>query len=764
MTARSPAGYPAVRARHGFTQDYFDTEFAQQRPTTKGPLVARIRHALGRKWKRRGAKPRFLGCFPIVSWLRHYDPRHDLLPDLLTGITLAVFHVPQSFGYSLLAGVSPIYGLYTSLFPMLMYAVFGTSRHASIGAFAVVSIMTGNLVEENKHEYTAAEVATTLSFLVGLYQLLFGLLRLGSLSVFLSEQLVSGFTAGVSVHIGSSQLPGLFGIDVTVYSGPFHLIKGYIEFFHRIAETHLPTLALSVTSFVIMLLIKIFVDPLILKKVGIPFPIEMVVVIFGTLLSHHLNLEGYNMSVIDHIAPEMPRPHAPVFSGQLISHLAAPALAVSIVSYAITISLGRIFARKHKYAIDPNQEFLALGACNMFGAFFACFPVGASVPRSSIQEGAGGKTQVVSFVNSVIIFIVITCLSSYFEKLPVAILCTIIFVSLKKVFLQVKDFQRFWNISKIDGNIWMVSFLATVLVDVQFGLVIGIIFSLLTLIYQIKRPKACLLGSIPNTDFYVPVKDYGVAAEVPGVKVFHFGGPIHFANADYFRSEVLRKLNFNVNTQDKPTWKTPRKPPVASSAKARNVIRIREPSCSFSANAAVPAFETRPTEPVYMTGEPIAGVGRPSYIIFDFSRVSFVDGTSINTMMEVCKEYRDMGISIFLAACSVSVFRMLKKGGVLDVLPTAKFFPSVHDAVLHTRHDKKVPSFTYVLPKANGKCAPTSPRAGFPQSDSAKRGHLKDSSGDHNGNAILTYGIDGVGSRQPSTNSLCCSARDTRAS
>ncbi|KAK8762781.1 hypothetical protein V5799_025959 [Amblyomma americanum] len=304
MTARSPAGYPAVRARHGFTQDYFDTEFAQQRPTTKGPLVARIRHALGRKWKRRGAKPRFLGCFPIVSWLREYDPRHDLLPDLLTGITLAVFHVPQIV-------------------------------HALVHA-----------------------------------QLLFGLLRLGSLSVFLSEQLVSGFTAGVSVHIGSSQLPGLFGIDVTVYSGPFHLIKGYIEFFHRIAETHLPTLALSVTSFVIMLLIKIFVDPLLLKKVGIPFPIEMVVV--------------------------------------------------------------------------------------------------------------------VSFVNSVIIFIVITCLSSYFEKLPVA----------------------------------------------------------------------------------------------------------------------------------------------------RNVIRIREPSCSFSANAAVPAFETRPTEPVYMTGEPIAGVGRPSYIIFDFSRVSFVDGTSINTMME----------------------------------------------------------------------------------------------------------------------------------
>ncbi|XP_077529287.1 prestin-like [Haemaphysalis longicornis] len=699
MNPRSPAGFAAARARHGFTQDCFDVEFAQQRPTTKGPLGERLRHALRRKWNRRRVKSVLLGCFPIVTWLRYYDPRRDLLPDLLTGITLAVFHVPQSFGYSLLAGVSPIYGLYTSLFPMIMYAIFGSSRHASIGAFAVVSIMTGNLVEENKHDYTAAEVATTLSFLVGVYQLLFGFLRLGNLSVFLSEQLVSGFTAGVSVHIGSSQLPGLFGIDVTVYSGPFLLIKSNVEFFHRIAQTHLPTLALSVTSFTLMLLIKIFVDPLLLKKLGIPVPIEMVVVIFGTLVSNHLNLEGYNMSVIEHIAHEMPRPHVPVFSAQLLTHLAAPALAVSVVSYAITISLGRIFSRKHKYNIDPNQEFIALGASNMFGAFFACFPVGASVPRSSIQEGAGGRTQVVSFVNSIIIFIVITCLSSYFEKLPVAILCTVIFISLKKVFLQVRDFQRFWRVSRIDGNIWMVSFLATVLVDVQFGLIIGILFSLLTLIYQIKRPKACLLGSIPNTDFYVPVKDYGVAAEIPGVKVFHFGGPIHFANSDYFRSEVYRKLRIDARSApEKPTWMTLRLKSSANNTKAkRNVIKIREPSCSFTAGGAIAQFETRPTDAVYMTTEPVAALGRPAYIIFDFSRVSFVDGTSIGTMTEIFQEYRNLGIHIHIAACSVPVFAMLKRGGVLDALPSAKFFPSVHDAVLHVRHDKKAAHTTTVL-------------------------------------------------------------------
>ncbi|KAM7300231.1 solute carrier family 26 member 6 [Ixodes scapularis] len=689
MTQR---GYQA-RTRHVFNQDRFNVEFANV-PTARGSPVTRIRHALGRKWNRRRVKSKLLGWFPIVTWVREYDLRHDLLPDLLTGVTLAVFHVPQSFGYSLLAGVSPIYGLYTSLFPMIMYAIFGTSRHASIGAFAVVSIMTGILVEENKQEYSAADVAATLSFLVGLYQLAFHALGLGSLSVFLSEQLVSGFTAGVSVHIGSSQLPGLFGINITLYSGPFLLVKSYAEFFHRIAETHLPTLALSATSFILMLLVKILCDPFVTSKIGVPVPIEMVVVIMGTLLSKHLNLESYNMSVIDHIAHEMPRPHLPVLEAPLLCHVAAPALAVSVVSYAITISLGRVFARKHKYIVNPNQEFLALGASNLFGAMFACFPVGASVPRSSIQEGAGGKTQVVSFVNSLLILIVITCLSPYFEKLPVAILSTIIFISLKKVFLQVKDFKRFWKVSKIDGNIWLVSFLATVIVDVQFGLVIGIIFSLLTLVYQIKKPKTCLLGSIPNTDFYVPLKSYGLASEISSVKVFHFGGPIHFANAEYFRSEVAKKTGISTTY----TKKKPKRVPF-SDLFTSNGVKGR--SVSMVGRAAPSSYLGSPPTPRADYGaSDMFLVSTTTCIVFDFSRVTFVDGSSMTTLVEMLKEYMNLGITILVAACSAHVFSMLRKGGIFEILPTTSFFPTVHDAVLHTQRDKKDPSSQPAQPSA----------------------------------------------------------------
>ncbi|XP_064488551.1 prestin-like [Ornithodoros turicata] len=673
---RDPVVSGQSRQRPAFSQEHFDAEFGATSKHLRPGVLALARRVLGRKRKR--FKTRILAYVPILAWVKSYSVKKDLLPDVLTGITVAVFHVPQSFGYSLLAGVSPVYGLYTSLFPMIMYAIFGSSRHASIGAFAVVSIMTGSLVESNKEQFTAAQVASTLSFLVGIYQLVFGLLQLGGLSNFLSEQLVSGFTAGVSVHIGSSQLAGLFGINVTLYSGPFLLVKTFAEFLSRLKQTHLPTLALSASSLLVMGLVKVTLDPLLISKIGIPVPIEMVVVIVGTLLSSHLNLEGYNITVIQEISHESPRPHLPVFSPHLLSNLAVPALAVAVVSYAITISIARLFARKQNYKIDPNQEFIALGASNLFGSFFTCFPVGASVPRSSIQAGAGGKTQLVSFINSLLILIVILCFGHYFERLPIAILSSIIFISLKKVFMQVKEFKTFWDISRIDGNVWMVSFLATIIVDVQFGLIIGVSFSLFVLIYQIRSPKTYLLGNIPNTDFYVPLNKYNMAVEIPGVKVFHFGGPLHFANSSYFCSRLARTTHVNVRN-------------VLKGKKARRDVIA---AYNGTATPRGPSFTSFPVnhETSFEAGISVATVSPnnlPSYIILDFSRVAFVDGTSIMTLIQIVQEYQNISITIYMAACSSSVLSMLQRGGMFKTLPSSNFFPSVHDAVMHTVPGKK---------------------------------------------------------------------------
>lgn len=681
-----------------FTQPHFESEFAGI-PKGKVPICDRMASTVRKRLHIKQVQKKLLGLFPIIGWVRHYNLKEWLVSDIIAGISVAIFHVPQSFGYSLLASVPAINALYTAMFPMLMYTIFGTSRQLSIGAFAVVCMMTGAVVEQYKEEYGAANVATTLMFFVGLYQLALGFLNLGGLSVFLSEQFVSGFTAGVSFHIGSSQLGSLFGLKVDHFSGPFLLIRLYAQFFSLLPETHLPTLALSAVCIFILLFVKLAIDPFVERKIRMPLPTELLLVIAGTLVSRFMDLEHKHFDVIKHIPNTFPKPGLPVLDLTLVSKVAVPALTIAIVAFAVTVSLGRIFARRHGYEVVPNQELLALGISNFFGSFFSCFPSGASVPRSSIQDNVGGKTQLVSIINSVLIAIVLLYLGSYLEKLPVAVLAAIIFVSLKKVFMQIRDFWNFWLISKIDGQVWLVTFFATIILEVQLGLVIGVVFSLLTLVYKIQRPSTCLLGQIPNTDYYVPIKKYGMAQNISGIKVFHFGGPVHFANAEFFRAELARRTVVDVCKVRAARAKeaaTPISPPLywigVQESTSPPYDELSDSMNSLPSTVAIDGASSSSSSLNSSTSPPTGLLELPRHVVLDFSRVTFVDGSSVVVLKQVFNEFMSIGIGVYIACCSAPVFSMLKKGKVLDEIPAGNFYPSIHDAVLHIyKPEQKVP-------------------------------------------------------------------------
>lgn len=680
-----------------FTQPHFESEFAGV-PKGKVPICDRMASTLRKKLHIKQVQRRLLGLFPIIDWVRNYKLKEWLLSDIIAGISVAIFHVPQSFGYSLLASVPAVNALYTAMFPMLMYTIFGTSRQLSIGAFAVVCMMTGAVVEQYKEEYGAANVATTLMFFVGLYQLALGVLNLGGLSVFLSEQFVSGFTAGVSVHIGSSQLGSLFGLEVEHFSGPFLLIRLYAQFFSLLPKTHLPTLALSAICIFILLFFKLVIDPFVERKIRMPLPTELMLVIAGTLVSRFMDLEHKHFDVIKHIPNTFPTPALPNLDLTLISKTAVPALTIAVVAFAVTVSLGRIFARNHGYEIVANQELLALGISNFFGSFFGCFPSGASVPRSSIQDSVGGKTQLVSIINSILIAIVLLYLGSYLEKLPVAVLAAIIFVSLKKVFMQVRDFWNFWLISKIDGQVWLVTFFATIILEVQLGLVIGVVFSLLTLVYKIQRPSTCLLGQIPNTDYYVPIKKYGMAENIRGVKVFHFGGPVHFANAEFFRAELSRRTVVDVGKVRAARAKEADAIPAplfwigVGESIASPYDELSDSMASLPSTVAIDGASSSSSSLSSSPAPPTGILELPRHVVLDFSRVTFVDGSSVVVLKQVFNEFMSVGIGVYIACCSAPVFSMLKKGKVLDEIPASNFYPSIHDAVLHIcKPERKVP-------------------------------------------------------------------------
>ncbi|XP_064489770.1 prestin-like [Ornithodoros turicata] len=672
--------------RHGrrstiFTQSHFNSEF-DEIPKIKNSLCGRLQNLVRSHCDAHKTKKRLRGLFPMCGWLRQYDVRKYLVADLIAGITVTIFHVPQSFGYAMLAGVPAVNGLYTAMFPMIMYAVFGTSRQNSVGALAVICMMTGRRVMDLQDRYSAVDVATTMAFFVGIFQLLFGIVNLGSLSVFLSDQFVSGFTAGVSVHIGSSQLGNLFGINVGKSPGLFPLVQLYINFFRQITETHWPTLALSGCTVALMLIVKIFIDPHVEKRIKVPVPIEMVVVIVGTLVSRFMQLEDHGFAVVQRIPKEIAPPHPPQMSLDLISEVAGSAFGIAIVSFAITVSLGRIFARRHRYEIEPNQEFIALGMSNLFGSFFGCIPVGASVPRSSIQDNVGGRTQLVSLINSALITVVILSVGSYLEKIPIAVLSAIIFVSLKKIFMQVRDLKNFWNISKIDGHVWLVTFFATVIFGVKIGLIVGVVFSLLTLVFKIQRPKTCILGYIPNTDYFVPTKKYGMAKQIEGIKVFHFGGPLHFANAEFFKNELCRRTSVYVSKILATRQKQETTEAESSIDNATTSDVPSRPRTLEVISESMPSDLHGSTNSLGVTKVSTIDVEETTkHIILDFSRVSFVDGTSTLVLKLVARDFQSIGITLYVACCSQPVMSMLQKGEVLQEIPPTNFFPSIGDAV-----------------------------------------------------------------------------------
>ncbi|OQR67544.1 prestin-like [Tropilaelaps mercedesae] len=637
-----------------FNQPHFDTysgPIVKEKANKFDQAKTYVKEALSSE----KLKSHALAFFPIISWMRHYNIKSDLIADIICGLTVAIFHVPQTIGYTMIVGVPLINGLYTALFPMLMYAIFGTSRQNSIGAFAVVCIMTQGVVRKTLAEfdntYDPVQVVTTLALFVGLFQFLMGCLSMGGLSVFLSEQFVSGFTAGVSVHIGSSQLSGL-GFNVHKYSGPFLLFQTYADFFTHLDQLHWPTLVFSLSIIAIILAVKIFIDPYMLRKFHMPLPIEMIMLITSVIVSNEMNLKQYGFVTIDNIPDRLQAPSVPSLRLELVQFILLDAFLISVVAFTVDVSLGRIWARERGYEIRPNQEFFALGISNFFGSLFGCFPAGASVPRSSLQLLAGGRTQLVSLINSSLMFVVILALGKHLEGLPVATLSAIIVVSLKKVFMQVRDFKNFWNLSIIDGHVWLVSFFATVVIDTVNGLIIGVVFSLLTLVYKVQRPKTFLLGGLPNSDYYVPIKLYVYAREVPGVKIFQFGGPLHFANSEFFRYELVRKCGVDYGVSLNMALSLHFPPNIGRQISQKQV----------------------------------------QYIVLDFSRITFVDGSSALVLKQIIDTMKSQGVTVFIAACAPAIFSILKKSGLLTVIAATEFYPTVHDAVMHTHESHSLSS------------------------------------------------------------------------
>ncbi|KAL2103777.1 hypothetical protein ACEWY4_000645 [Coilia grayii] len=504
---------------------------------------------------------------PVLSWLPRYNLRENGPGDLISGVSVGIMHLPQGMAYALLASVPPVYGLYTSFYPVLVYFIFGTSRHISIGTFAVISIMIGSVAERlapdadfmrNATNSSAVEhidiaardayrvkVAMATTILSGTFQVLLGLLRFGFVVTYLSEPLVRGYTTGAATHVVISQLKYMFGVSPRRYTGPLSQIYILVDVCYRLPDTNIPTLVVSLVALAVLIIVK-ELNAYYSKKLPLPIPIELIVIIAATLVSYYGNLnEIHNVDVVGEIPSGLVPPRVPNFT--LFPSVVGEAFAIAVVSYAITISLGKTFGLKHGYKVDSNQELVALGLSNAVGGFFQCYSVTASMSRSLVQESTGGKTQVAGAVSSLIVLITVLKLGSLFEELPKTVLAIVVFVNLKGMFKQYVDVPALWRSNKVDLLIWVVTYSCTVLLNLDLGLAASVAFSLLTVVFRTQLPRYAVLGWVSGTELYLDTEAYEEAKEIPGIMIFRSSASLYYANAELYRDALEEKSGININ-------------------------------------------------------------------------------------------------------------------------------------------------------------------------------------------------------------------------
>ncbi|XP_072222571.1 solute carrier family 26 member 6-like [Leuresthes tenuis] len=361
----------------------------------------------------------------------------------MSGCSVGIMHLPQGMAYALLASLRPVFGLYSSLYPVLIYFIFGTSRHISIGTFAVISIMVGSVTERlapdsnfmvnvtngtgtvniDERDAYRVQIACSLTVLAGIFQILLGIVRFGFVVTYLSEPLVRGYTTGSACHVCVSQLKYLFGVTPARFTGPLSLIYTLVDICRLLPQTKVPELVVSLVALTVLIVVK-EINACYRKKLPLPIPIELIVIIAATITTHFGGLRSeYNIDVVGEIptfiiisCSRLKPPRAP--DATLFSEVVGDAFAVAIVGYAINISLGKTFALKHGYKVDSNQELVALGLSNTVGGFFQCYSVTSSLSRSLVQESTGGKTQVAGVISSVIVLVTVLKIGSLFEDLP----------------------------------------------------------------------------------------------------------------------------------------------------------------------------------------------------------------------------------------------------------------------------------------------------------------------------------------------------------
>lgn len=546
--------------------------------------------------------------FPILEWLPHYN-KSQFKGDLSAGLTVGVMLIPQGMAYSMLAGLPPIYGLYAAIFPILIYSIFGTIRQLAVGPVAMDSLLVaagvGALATTGSEEYIT--LAILLAFIVGCLLLIMGIFRLGFLVNFLSRPVISGFTSAAALIIASSQLKHLFGLDLGRSS---YLHQTLIALGKNITDTNLITLSIGIAGIIIIKLIK---------KHKPSIPSQLVVVVLGILIVWGLQLQDKGVAIVKDVPDGLPAFGIPDINKADILALMPIAVTIALIAFMEAISVGKALQARHKdFEINPNKELIALGLANIVGSFFKSFNVTGGFSRTAVNDQAGAKTGLAGVISAGLIVLTLLFLTPLFFYLPKAVLASIIIVAVLGL-INVRMVKYLWLTDKADLGMLVATFLGTLFLGMQWGVLVGIGLSLLVLLIKTARPHYAILGKIPNEPHYKNILRFPELETSDDTLILRFDAGLYFANISYFKAVIKKEI-----------------------------IKKGDKLKAFFLNA---------------------------------DSINNIDSTAVHALEEILEECRSRGIEFYIISVKGPVRDVLKKSTLMDKIGRKYFFLKTDHAV-----------------------------------------------------------------------------------
>jgi sulfate permease, SulP family len=564
--------------------------------------------------KKTNALKRFI---PIFDWLPHYD-RTWLRIDIIAGLTLWGLVVPEAMAYAGIAGLPPQAGLYTLVASLLIYALFGTARHISVGptsataallASSVATALVATAAVNASDPDTYQAYATAFVLVISLIFLAAGLAKLGFITQFLSKPVMDGFVMGLAIFVSVGQLNKLFGVA----KPEGNTVEKFVGIIKELPQANWVTFAVGASALALLFLL-----PRLNKKI----PAGLVVLFGYILLSYALNMEeAYGVEVVGKLPQGLPLPSLPKVPLTTYLAMILPAIGVLLVAYSEALGVAHEFAEKHGYEVNADQELNAHALVNLGSALFGGMIAAGAMSSSAVKEGAGARTQVANLAAWVVTIITLLFLTPLFAPLPEAVLAALIIHALWHIIASRKMYQL-RQASRVEFWFGVLSLGGVLLIDVLQGMVIGLVGSLLFVIYRSSKPHISSLGRVPGVpDAYTDLTRHPENTPVPGVLIVRIDAQIYYAN----------------------------------------VITVRDHIKAMIAEMEPP----------------------PQAVVIDMAAQDLLDVTSRDVTRNMIKNLHGMGIEVYLTDVHAPVLEVGEKTGMLDAIGKDHIFPSV-DAAVHS--------------------------------------------------------------------------------